>query len=60
MQNDGLRWQVLKFPSRYGTPWGTDYYITAIIMAIFRFIGSGGFAEVIVHDTKTDKFVIRW
>lgn len=52
------RFVIYKFPSLYGTGWKTDSLIFSILFAVIRFIGNP-FSEIVITDTRPDKFIFR-
>jgi len=54
------RYEILRFPTKYGTPKYADSYLGALLIAIGRWLASGELGEVRVIDTKTGDHVIVW
>ena len=54
------RYEILRFPSKYGTPKYADSYLGALLIAIGRWLNSSGMNEIRVIDTKTGKHMIVW
>ena len=54
------RYEILRFPSKYGTPKYADSYLRALLIAIGRWLTAPVWNEVRVIDTKTGNHIIVW
>ena len=51
------RYEVLSFPSRYGTPWFAQTIVGAMFYACVRGLAAYGSREIRVIDREDDKLV---
>lgn len=57
------RFSVCRFPSLFGTPWGTNIYPVAVLFAVLRLVGSviiWAPCEIRVIDGLTGEHRIIW
>lgn len=55
-----MRFEVCKFPSLYGTPWKTNFYLLALIFSVIRLMAVWNPGEIRVIDNKTKEHPIVW